>query len=91
MLKMSLTPTMQKLINLVDNFDGGDYGKNQAKRASASTKGLTGADHPSFDHVSHAVSNIVSNFAKNVSNYLILDAKRAFDQLRQVFTKASIF
>ena len=86
MLKMSLTLTMQKSINLVDEFDGGDYSKNEARRASASTKGPTEADYPSSNHVSYVVSNIVSHSAKNVSNYLIPDVKKAFDQLRQAFT-----
>ena len=77
-------------MNLVDEFDKGDYSKNEAKRASASTKGPTGADYLSFDHVDYIVSNIVSNSAKNVSNYLIPDNKRTLDQLRQAFTKAPI-
>ena len=70
-------------MNLVDEFDKGDRSENEARRAYASTKGPTGADYPSFDHVSHTVSNIVSN-------YLTPDVKRAFDQLRQAFTEASI-
>ena len=37
------------------------------------------------------ISNAISNFAKNVNNYLTQDSKRAFDQLRQAFTKALIF
>ena len=82
MLRLSPISTMQKSINLVDEFGGGDHGKNEVKRAFASTKGPTGADYPSSNHVSHTVSNIVSNSVKNVSNYLTLDAKRAFDQLR---------
>ena len=90
MLRIILTSTMQKSINLVDEFGGGDCNENEAKRASASTKGPIGADYLSSNHVSHTVSNIVSNSAKNVSNYLIPDAKRAFDQLRQAFTKAPI-
>ena len=65
-------------MNLVDEFGGGDRGENEA-RAPASTKEPTGADYPSSDHVSHAVSN-----------YLTPDAKKAFDQLRQAFTKAPI-
>ena len=65
-------------MNLVDEFGGGDCGKNEA-RAPASTKEPTRADYPSSDHVSHAVSN-----------YLTPDAKKAFDQLRQVFTEAPI-
>ena len=90
MLRMSLTPTTQKLMNLVDEFDKGDRGENEARKTSASTKRLTEADYLSSNHVSHAVSNIVSNSAKNVSNYLTPDAKKAFDQLRQAFTKALI-
>ena len=88
MLEMSPTPTSttQKSINLVDEFDEGDYDKNEAKKTSATTKELTGAYYPSSNHVSYAVSN----FAKNVSNYLTLDAKKAFDQLRQAFTNAFI-
>ena len=78
-------------MNLIDEFIGDDRGKNKAKRAFASTKRPTGADYLSSDHVSHAVSNIISNSAKNVSNYLISDTKRAFNQLRQAFTKAPIF
>ena len=65
-------------MNLVDEFGGGDRGENEA-RAPASTKEPTGADYPSSDHVSHAVSN-----------YLTPDAKKAFDQLRQAFTEALI-
>ena len=65
-------------MNLVDEFGGGDCGENEA-RAPASTKEPTGADYPSSDHVSHAVSN-----------YLTPAAKKAFDQLRQAFTKAPI-
>ena len=90
MLRMGPTSTTQKSINLVDEFGKGDCGENEAKRASTSTNGSTGADSPSFDHVSHAVSNIVSNSAENVSNYLTPEAKRTFDQLRQVFTEAPI-
>ena len=52
-------------------------------RASASAKGSTGADYQSSNHVSHTVSN-------NVSNYLTPEAKRAFNQLRQAFTEAPI-
>ena len=90
MLKMSPTPTMQKSINLVDEFGIGDCGENEVRRAFASTKRPTEADYLSFNYVSHAVSNIVSNFAKNVSNYPTPDAKSAFDQLRQAFIKAPI-
>ena len=77
-------------MDLVDEFGKGDCGKNEARKTSASRKGLTGVDYQSFDYVSHAVSNFISNFAKNVSNYLNPDAKKAFDQLRQAFTKAPI-
>ena len=77
-------------MHLVDEFDRGDCSENEAKRASASTKGPIRADYPSSDHVSHTISNIVSNSAKNVSNYLTPNAKRAFDQLRQAFTEAPI-
>ena len=91
MLRMSPTLTTQKLMNLVDKFGGGDHGENEARKASISTKGPTGADYLFFNHVNHAVSNIASNSAKNVSNYLTPNAKMAFDQLRQAFTKAPIF
>ena len=66
-------------MNLVDEFGRGDRGENEA-RTPASTKEPTGADYPSSDHVSHAVSN-----------YLTPAAKKAFDQLRQAFTEAPIF
>ena len=75
---------------MVDEFGGGDYSENEARRASASTKGPTGANNLSSNHVNHTVSNIVSNSAKNVSNYLTPDPKRAFDQLRQAFTEVPI-
>ena len=65
-------------MNLVDEFGEGDRGENEA-RTPASTKEPTGADYPSSDHVSHAVSN-----------YLTPAAKKAFDQLRQAFTEAPI-
>ena len=77
-------------MNLVDEFGGDDHGENEAKRASMSTKGPTRADYLSSNHLNHTISNIVSNSAKNVSNYLTLDAKRAFDQLHQAFTEAPI-
>ena len=83
MLRISPISTTQKSMNLFDEFGGSDCGKNEARRASASTKGPTGADYPSSDHVSHTVNN-------NVSSYLTLDTKRAFDQLRQAFTEAPI-
>ena len=86
MVRMSPTPTMQKLLNLVDEFGGGDHSKNEARKAYVWIKEPSGADYLSFDHVSHAVSNIVNNSAKNVGNYPTPDAKRAFDQLRQAFT-----
>ena len=73
-------------MDLVDEFGGGDYGENEARRTSASTKRSTGADYPSSNHVSHAVGN----FAKNVSNYLTADVKKVFDQLCQAFTEAPI-
>ena len=68
MLRMSPAPksATQKSINLVDEFGGGDCGKNEA-RTPASTKGPTRADYLSSDHVSHAVSN-----------YLTSDAKKGF-------------
>ena len=90
MLKISPTPTTQKLMNLVDEFGRGDCSKNEAKRAFVSTKGPTGANYLFFDHVSLTVSNIVSNPAKNVSNYLASDAKNALDQLRQAFIEMPI-
>ena len=65
-------------MNLVDKFGKGDRGENEA-RTSALTKRPTKVDYPSSDHVSHAVSK-----------YLNPDAKKAFDQLRQAFTKAFI-
>ena len=77
-------------MSLIDEFGKSDCGENEAKRASASTKGPTRADYLSFNHVSHTISNIVSNSAKNISNYLTADAKKAFDQLRQAFIKALI-
>ena len=77
-------------MNLVNEFGRDNHGKNKARKASASIKKPTGADYPFSDHVSHTVSNIVSNSAKNVSNYLTPDTKKAFNQLRQAFTKAPI-
>ena len=65
-------------MNLVDEFGKGNRGENEA-RTSASIKGPTRADYLSSDHVSHAISN-----------YLTLDTKKAFDQLRQAFTEAPI-
>ena len=77
-------------MNLVHEFNGGDCDENEAKRAFASIKGFTGANYPSSNHVSYIISNIVSNSAKNVSNYLTPDAKKAFDQLCQAFNEAPI-
>ena len=73
-------------MNLVDEFDRCNCGENEARKAFASTEMLTEADYLSSDHVSHAVSNS----AKNVKNYLIPNAKKAFNQLRQAFTEAPI-
>ena len=77
-------------MNLVDKFGKGDCSENEAKRASASTKEFTEADYPSSNYISYTVSNIVSNSAKNVSNYLTPDANKAFNQLCQAFTEAPI-
>ena len=90
---MSSAPTSatEKSIHFVDEFARRDCSENEARRTSASTKQPTGADYLSFDYVNHTVSNFVSNFAKNVSNFLTPDAKKTFDQLRQAFTKAPIF
>ena len=85
MLKMISTSTMQKFMNLDDEFGRGDRSENEARKASASAKRPTGADYLSSNHVSHTVSNIVNNSAKNVSNYLTPNAKKAFNKLRQVF------
>ena len=90
MLRIRPTSTTPKSMNLVDEFDRGFCGENEARRAFASTKRLIRADYPSSDHVSHAVSNIISNSAKNISGYLNSDAKTAFDQLPQAFTEAPI-
>ena len=89
---MSPIPTSatQKLIDLVDKFGRDNQSKNEVKKTFALTKKSTKVDYPSFNHVSHAVSNFVNNFVKNVSNYLTPDVKRAFDQLCQAFTKAPI-
>ena len=78
-------------MNLVDEFGESDCGKNEAKRAFASTKGPTGADYLSSNDVNHIVSNNVSNSAKNVSNYLTPEPKKTFDQLCQAFTEVPIF
>ena len=64
MLRISPIQTMQKLMNLVDELGKGDRGENEARKASTSIKRLIEADYPSSNHVSHAVSNIVSNSAK---------------------------
>ena len=65
-------------MNLVDEFGVGNRSENEA-RTSASTKGPTGAHYPSSNHVSHSVSNSLTS-----------DAKKAFDQLCQAFTKVPI-
>ena len=93
MLKMSLTSTSAtgKSMDLVYEFVGGDRKKNKVRRTFASTKKPIRADYPSSNHVSHAVNNFVTNSARNVSNYLTPNAKKAFDQLRQAFTEAPIF
>ena len=90
MLMMSPIPIIQKSMNLNDEFGGSDCGENEARRAFALIKEPTGKDYPSFNHISHDISNIVSNSTKNTSNYQTSDAKRAFEQLRQAFTKAPI-
>ena len=77
-------------MNLVDKFGEDDCSENEA-RTSVLTNGPTRADYLSSNHVSHAISNFFSNSAKNVSNYLSPDIKKAFDQLRQAFPKAPIF
>ena len=91
MLWISQTSTTQKLMNLIDEFGEGDRDENETRKASTSIKGPIGANYLSFNHVSHILSNIDSNSAKNVNNYLTPDAKRAFDQLLQAFTEAPIF
>ena len=75
-------------MDLFDEF--GDCGANEARKTSASIKRSTGADYLFFHYVSHAVSNFVSNSAKNVCNYLTSDPKRASDQLCQAFTEVPI-
>ena len=77
-------------MNLVDKFGESDCDENKARKHSVCIKRPTGADYPSSNHVNHAVSNTVSNSAKNISNYLTPDAKRNFDQLRQGFIKTPI-
>ena len=66
-------------MNLINEFGRGDCGENEARKASASTKKPTRADYLSFDYDNYTVSNIISNSAKNVSNYLTPDTKSAFD------------
>ena len=92
-LMLKISPTQisatQKLMDLVNEF--GDCGENKRRKTSALMKGPTKGDYLSSNYVSHAVSNFVSNSAKNVSNYLTPDAKKTFDQLRQPFTKAPNF
>ena len=70
-------------MNLADEFGGDNCGENEA-RMSALPKEPTRADYLSSNQFSHIVSN-------NVSNYLTLDAKKAFDQLCQAFTEVPIF
>ena len=77
-------------MDVVDEFGRSDYNENKMRKTSTSTKEPTKADYLSFDHISYAVNNFVSNSAKNVSNYLTPDAQKAIDQLRQTFTKAPI-
>ena len=89
-MNLTLTSVMQKLMNLVDKFDRGDCDENKGRKISAPTKELTRADFLSSDYVNYVASNFVRNSAKNVSNHLTLDVKRAFNQLRQAFTEASI-
>ena len=84
---MSQTPIRQKLINVIDEFGKGDCEENEAKRDSALKKEPIRVDHLSANYVSYIVSNLVS---KNVSKYLTLNTKNAFNQLRQDFTKAPI-
>ena len=73
-------------MDLVDKFGRGNCSRNKAKKIFVSIKGPTGADYLPFNHVSH----IVSNFAKNFSDYLNPDAKKTFDQLCQAFIKVPI-
>ena len=77
-------------MDLVDEFVGGNRNENKARKTFALTKRSTRADYISSNHISYAISNFVSNSAKNVSNYLTLDTKKIFDQLRQAFTEAFI-
>ena len=92
MLKISsiVISATQKLMDLVYEFGEIHHSENEARKTSASTKEPTGADYLFFDYVSRAISIFVSNSAKNVSNYLTPDTKRAFDQLYQAFTEALI-
>ena len=62
-------------MDLLDEFDKSDHAKNKARRTSVLAKRPIKANYLSFDHISPTVSN----FAKNVSNYLIPDAKKAFN------------
>ena len=89
-LRISPTPTTQKSIDVVDKFSEGDFGKNEARRASALTKRPTKADYLSFNHINNNISNIVINSVKNVSNYLTPDAKKTFNPLCQAFTEVPI-
>ena len=67
---------MQKLMDVIYEDGEGDCGKNEAKKASASTKKPIGADYPSNNQVNHTISNL---FSKNVSKYLTPDAKKPFN------------
>ena len=44
-------------MNLADEFDRGDCNENKARKISALTKYPIGADYPSSNYVSYAVSN----------------------------------
>ena len=77
-------------MNLIDEFGRGDHSENEARRAFVLTKEPTQVDYSFSNHVNYIISNIISNSAKNVSNYLTPDAKMTFDQLYQAFTEALI-
>ena len=66
---------------LVDEFGRGNCSENEERKTSVSIKGPTKADYLSSNHGNYVVSNFISNSAKNISNYLPSDAKKAFDQL----------
>ena len=71
-------------MHLADEF--GDYNENKAKKTSASIKRPIRGGYLSSNHISYTVSN----FAKNISNYVIPEAKKAFDQLCQDFIEVPI-